>query len=102
MEKRLYQRVFTDNIETRYFCGNTMYTGTITNLSENGMFINTMICFPFESQFEVFVRSTNGMLKVPVRVNRIVKTEDVYNGMGVEVINPPVGYLELLRKLRGV
>jgi len=102
MEKRFYQRVYTNNIETKYFCGNTMHTGTVENLSENGMFINTMVCFPFESQFEAFIHSNYGVMKVPVRVSRIVKTDDVYNGMGVEIVNPPVNYLEFVKRLRGI
>jgi len=102
MEKRLYQRVFTNNIEAKYFCGNPMHTGTVENLSESGMFINTMVCFPFESQFEAFIHSNEGVLKVPVRVSRIVKTDDIYNGMGVEVVNPPVSYLEFVKRLRGI
>ena len=77
MDRREYERVNT-NFRAQYFFGNALYTGEITNLSEKGMYINTKLCFPFESKFEILIPLVQGVLKVPVRVSRIIKTDDFY------------------------
>jgi len=60
------------------------------------MFIDSEICFPLESQFEVLLKIKNEILSIPVQIARIVKTKDKYNGMGVRILNHPKKYLELL------
>lgn len=100
MQRRAYKRVLS-NIEVKFFCSNTDYTGTITNLSENGMFIVTkQMCFPFDSQFEINIPMGNEILNVPVTVSRITKSADFFDGIGVKLEHPPQHYLELVRKLR--
>ena len=43
----------------RFPFSNTFIPGTVTNLSENGMFIDTELCFPLESKFEVIIKLNN-------------------------------------------
>ena len=40
------------------------------------------------------------IIKVPVRVKRLVKSDDIYNGMGVELLNSPQNYFEFVDSLK--
>ena len=96
MKKRSFERIPVD-ILVNFFYDNALYPGTVTNLSKNGMYIETEMCLPFKSKFEIFLSSGSKVnllfplkdedVKVPVKVRRLVKTGDDYNGMGVELIN---------------
>ncbi len=99
MEKRAFERVDT-SLSIRYFCGNLFYTGTVRNLSGNGMFISTKVQFPFSSGFELLLPLKKEILRLPVKVTRIVKTDGFYNGMGVELLNPDQNYLEFVDTLK--
>lgn len=100
MQRRAFKRV-PSNIEVKFSCSNIDYTGTITNLSENGMFIATKkMFFPFDSQFEIHIPLENEILNLPVTVSRITKSTEFFDGVGVELEYPPEHYLELVRKLR--
>ena len=100
MQRRAFERV-SSSIEVKFFCSGTDYNGIITNLSENGMFISTRkMCFPFDSQFEIHLPLKNEVMNVAVRVSRITKSADIFDGIGVELINPSREYLEFIKKLR--
>ena len=99
MEKRAFERVQA-NLEVNYFCGNTVCHGTVTNFSEKGMFINTKIEFPFDLNFELHISLDKEIFKAPVVVKRIVRTDNYYGGIGVEIIKPDRNYLEFIDKLR--
>jgi len=76
--------------------------GTVMNLSENGMFISMQkMVFPFDSEIEIIFRTDKKLLKVPVKVIRITKSENVFNGIGVELLNNHREYLELVSSLKG-
>ena len=98
MEKRGFDRIHI-YLSSRFPCGNTFCSGTVTNLSENGMFINAEIYFPVKTKFEVLVQLKDEILKIPVKIVRIVKSGNIYEGMGVKLLNLPKKYLELLIKL---
>ena len=98
MEKRASKRV-NEKLSVRFPGRNTFYSGTATDLSETGMFINSEIYFPIQSEFEMLVLLKEDVLKVPVKIARIVKRDDSYDGMGVELLNLPKKYLEHLIKL---
>ncbi|MEF9427569.1 MAG: PilZ domain-containing protein [Candidatus Mariimomonas ferrooxydans] len=98
MEKRISRRIPVKRL-LRFPCCNTYHSGTVTNLSENGMFIHTMMCFPVQSKLELSIPLENEILKVPVKVNRIVKAGNVYDGMGVELMNLTKKYLKFIIKL---
>ena len=99
LDIRAYERV-SANVEAKFFYGNEICTGEIANLSENGIFISTKLCFPFETRFEIFIPIDGEVLKVPVRVGRIVKTGEFYDGMGVELLEQPRNYLEFVISLK--
>ncbi len=99
MQKRAFDRIPV-NLEVLYFCGSMIHNGTITNLSEKGMFISTKMDFPFDSSFELLIPLNNEILNVPVKVKRIVKTDNFYDGIGVELLNPLPNYLRFVNNLR--
>jgi hypothetical protein len=93
--KRAFERIPT-NINARFFYSRTLYTGIVTNLSKNGMFIKTCMCLPFKSKFEILLLLTEEVLKVPVEVVRLISTYDICEGMGIKLIEKPQNYLELV------
>ena len=99
-EKRFYSRI-PSKIKTRFYCNDTDYSGTIMNISEAGMFISTgKVAFPFESNLVIFIRRREMQLKVLVKVRRLTKTDNVFDGMGVRVLNPGPDYLKFVRSLK--
>ncbi len=99
MEKRAFERIPAD-IKVRFNCNSTEFSGTIMNLSEKGMFINTEESwFPFDVQFEIPVAMEEEILNVPVNLNRIILSPDS-NGIGVELISPPEKYLKFVSRLK--
>jgi hypothetical protein len=101
MEKRSSERT-SYNLAVRFPCRDTLYTGTVTNFSDNGMYINTEISFPIQSRFEMLISLKKEIVKVPVKIVRLVKTGALYNGMGVELLNLPKKYFEYIIKLNFV
>ncbi len=100
MEKRACHRIPV-NVDIRYFCCSRIYTGTISNISEKGMLINTTeMCFPFDSQFEMFLPLKGEELRVPVSLSRILMLPDSHDSIGVELLNPSQDYLEFVGSLK--
>jgi hypothetical protein len=42
----------------------------------------------------------NEVLELPVKVKRVVKSERFYETMGVEVLNPPDKYFQIVKHFR--
>jgi hypothetical protein len=99
VQKRAFERIPV-SLEGRFFCGNTIYSGVITDVSENGIFISTRMCFPYNSIFELMIPIGEKVLKVPVRVSRMAKTDEFYSGMGVKILGKVPDYLEFVRELK--
>jgi Tfp pilus assembly protein PilZ len=99
-EKRSCNRI-PSKIKVRFYCNDTDYSGTIRNISEGGMFISTgKVAFPFESNLIIFIRRKEMLMKVPVKVCRLTKTENVFDGMGVQVTDAGPDYLKFVRSLK--
>jgi hypothetical protein len=61
------------------------------------MYISTdQICFPLDAEFELILNIEAAILSVPVKIRRITRTADRYDGIGVELLNPPQKYLEFI------
>jgi hypothetical protein len=100
LEKRAFDRINT-TLEISYRCCSKVHKGTVTNLSEKGMFITMEeMCFPFDFHIDVFVPSGNGELHVPVNLSRISMSPDLHDGIGVELPDPPRHYLDFVNDLR--
>ena len=90
-ERRRKKRIYSD-IDVRFFWGNLFYSGLVSNLSENGMFVKTKLCLPPESMFILLMPLEGMLMKVVARVIRKVKPGDGLDGMGLELINVPPKY----------
>jgi hypothetical protein len=99
MEKRAVERIAAE-IDTRFFYGNMFYSGTAVNLSERGMFVHTHSCVPANSEFLVIIKDKKELIKISARVKRVTKTEDRFDGMGIELLNPSARYLEFVEGLK--
>jgi hypothetical protein len=80
----------------RFFYGNTVCCGTASNLSVEGMFIHTKTCYPVDSIFDVLFLVDGKILKIPVKVKGLLKTDDFYNAMAVEILSLQRNYLDLI------
>ncbi len=97
-EKRAYRRI-PANLQARVLYGNLIYTGQVTDISENGMFINTKMNFPVNVVFLLVVMVNDTVIKVPIKVKRIVRykkdnSATGSSGIGVELVDTPQGYLD--------
>jgi len=99
MERRAFERTNT-NLKAIIFSGDNMCSGTITNISENGMYINANISLPLQMKLEVLLHLGEDILKLPVNVRRLAKSNGLYNGIGVELLNSPDNYLDLVSTLK--
>lgn len=100
MEKRSTKRV-PAGIKATLFHGNLFYSGTILNFSEKGIFIKTKIYFPPESMFVMIVRPEEKLLiRTIARVKRVTETRNSLCGMGIELVDPPVNYLDHIKRMK--
>lgn len=100
MERRAYKRVKTYML-VKFLCRNCPSYGVVTNISENGMYIDTGMNLPAESRFELLIHlSDEETLSVPAKLSRLVKTAGVYDGICVELLNPPKNYTNFVAALR--
>ncbi len=96
-EKRSFKRK-PINLNASFFFRRKSYTGTVINLSKNGMGIETMKCLPLKSKFEILIRKKG--LKVPVKVKRLINKGHLCSGMGIELVEQPSNYIKLLDSFR--
>ncbi len=88
------------NIKVKFSCCHIDYDGVVTNISESGMFISTSgMNFPFESKLEILMSTGHRVLKIPVEVTRMIKSADLYDCIGVRLINPSQDYMEFVSNL---
>lgn len=100
MLKRNRERI-PSNINVKFCCCVTdYYSGIATNISENGMFISTQMCFPLDTQLDILILSNKDMLTVPVKIRWVRKSKDIYDGIGVEILDAPKQYLEFVTNLK--
>lgn len=97
--QRVIERVPV-SIKVRLLDGETEFSGTVKNLSEKGMFISTELSFPVEQQLKIIFFMNKEFLPLSVNIRSLNKTGDIYNGIGVELINPPQDYIEFVSSLR--
>jgi hypothetical protein len=100
MENRVFTRI-SSQINVHFQCCETNYSGTIINLSENGMFIVIKkLFFPFDMQFKIAVPLKRETLLIPVEIRRIIISPDSYDGIAVRLTNPSRNYIKLIDNLR--
>ena len=104
MERRVFERLHA-KLQAKLYYGEMTYTGTVINLSENGMFICSRMNIPVDSMFPLVLLQNGQSFKMDVRVKRAVRTcvnhKDMEEpGIGVMLLNPPQDYIEFVGKCR--
>jgi hypothetical protein len=78
-------------------------TGTLMNISESGMFIRTnKMPSPLQSQIEISILLNGKLIRVSGKLVREENIRGYYNGIGVEVLNPPQNYIDFIDNLLNV
>ena len=107
MKKRAAERI-SANVQASFFCDDKEYTGTIKNLSNTGIYMETEICPTLKSILRTFISSKliivipskTGDLEVPVKFRRLEKITGYDMGIGIELSNPQENYLAFVNDLR--
>jgi len=87
-------------LNVKFYCSEKVYSGTVTNISENGMFITTNEkCVPENQEFDLSIPLEDSMARIPVKVNRLVQMAGGRYGMGVVLLNPPPNYIDYVEHL---
>ena len=99
MNRRAFKRLYGE-LHARFFYDEAMHTGTITNLSGNGMYIELDKClYYYKSRFNVQLLLINRSLDIPVKISRLSEKYGFYYSMGVELVNPSEEYLDFVASL---
>ena len=83
-------------VKARYFFGNTLVLGNITNITDSCMCIATEYCIPLNSIFKMLLPFKKKVLDVPVIVNRYEDAYRHHDTMSVEVLNPSKEYTDFV------
>ncbi len=98
MNRRAFKRTET-HLPVKYFCESSIYTGTIKNISENGMCIFTSNFLPCSNSLEIHMPLQEEVSQLYVKIRRIEKVNDSELYVGIEVINPPKNYIDFVESL---
>jgi hypothetical protein len=99
MNRRAFERIDT-SFPVKYFCEDSLLSGTVKNLSENGMFISTGNFLPCSDHLEIIVPLEDEISKFCARIRRIEKVDDLNYSMGIELIDPPDNYRKFVDNLK--
>jgi len=100
MEKRSSKRI-SATLRVEFDWSDTICCCNAVNLSEKGMLLKTSdILFPLDTHFEIYIHLKGEVLEVPIKVNRLVKTDNIYDGIGIELLDPPPAYVDYISDLK--
>ncbi|MHA1942356.1 MAG: PilZ domain-containing protein [Candidatus Hodarchaeales archaeon] len=100
-DKRTCERI-RKSICVKFVNGKSAYPGIIMNLSEKGMFIGTKETFPSKPKIEILIPLKKEVLKVHGKIKSFGSAGKIYNGIGVELLNPKKNYLKFISNLKTV
>jgi hypothetical protein len=98
MNRRIFERIPV-NLSAIFHAGNMTIPAVVTNISMNGMCIDSKSQYAINSSFEV-VLSFEEEIRVLVKVIQLIKTGHVYHGMRVTILNEPKQYFKLVARLQ--
>jgi hypothetical protein len=106
--KRAHERIPLD-LEISFLQFNTKYSGTVKDISKNGMYIESDtplpfnskldIHMPFKASLKILIDFNNEVLEVPVQVKRLVTKGTSFIGMGVMLLNSSPSYMDFMSGL---
>jgi hypothetical protein len=90
----------TVHIKARFICDESLYSGTVTDISEKSMCINTSMPTLFSPADEMLITLKEEVINIPVKIKRIIMEDSITDKMDVEVINPSREYLDFVGSFR--
>jgi hypothetical protein len=90
----------TVHIRAKFLCDDSLYSGTVTNISEKSMCINTSMPTLFNPTNEMLITLKEEDINIPVKITRIILEDSISDNMDVEVINPSREYLDFVDSFR--
>ncbi len=99
MERRAHERIDT-SLPVKCIFDEILYSGTIDNLSEQGMFISTGNFLPCGDSLEVIIPLEDEISKFHANIKRIEKIDDFNYSMGIEIHDAPDNYKQFVCNLR--
>ncbi len=98
MSKRPFHKI-RSNLKIKFFCSHSFCAGTLTDLSEKGMLIETKMTIPFDRIFDVVICLRERLIRVHVRFRKLIGNNKSYDIMAVDVLNPQKDYLEFINDI---
>ncbi len=98
MNQRAHNRISTKQ-PAKFLRGKILCSATVINVSKSGMRVNAPMLFPLSSKFEMHLATKAKDVTVHVKVARLIKKGDSYDGMGVELSKKSEEYLEYINML---
>ncbi|MEW6599405.1 MAG: PilZ domain-containing protein [Nitrospirota bacterium] len=80
---------------------NSLYYGTVLDISKSGMLVRTGNCFPSYTNIVLFIYKEK-ILMVNAKVRRLIKNDGFCMAMGIEVVAPNEEYLDFVDRLMTV
>ncbi len=99
MEKRAYKRI-PIHIYISFFCGDSYHNGLMTNISENGIYFISGADLSSGLNIDVSIPLKEDSLKIPVKIIRVKKTGNLYNGFSAEISSPFQDYEKFVQSLQ--
>jgi hypothetical protein len=100
-EKRSYPRR-SSHIYIKLAYGQKVFNGVVMNLSKTGMSIKSSKRLPIKSKSTVFIPLIQVVLKIPVKIVRLIKTNNKFYGMGVQVLKSEKKYADFVENLKQI
>ena len=94
----MHERIPVD-LRSRFSHGNIFNSGTIMNLSKEGMFIKTKNVMPIDSVISVIMHTGEELFQIFAKVKRLNKTAEQYDGMDIDIISSNSSYLKYVKNL---
>ncbi len=98
MAVRLFHRM-PIRIKVRFMCSDRLYSGIVTNISEKGMFICTDDEFFPDPHFNLSIPLEGEFVNIFAKINRLVNMSEGGYGIGVELLDPPIKYIDYVENL---
>ena len=100
-DRRSHERIPVQ-VAARFFCGNKVYAGKVTDISEKGMFVATDMRLPKNSRIDIMILVNKKVVTIPVAVRRTVNQDILqdmssYSGIGVELVQVPQKYADFVK-----
>ncbi len=98
MRKKTYYKI-PSPLKVRFFCTHSFCAGMATSLSKRDMVIETKMALPLNGQFDVIICLREKLIKVPVKLKKMIGSNNSYDIMAVEILNPQQDYLDFVNSI---